>query len=358
MEMRNSKDPKRDEAPDEKALRRESPERTPGFPLRIINQTASPSKGRIAKFLNHPLVVLGALMLCLLLILLLTNRLSWLEEPSKSVNPPAKSVNPPTVQTAGNPPAIEGQTSAQPVASEPSFLSRLFDLGAESPEGGKNWVKQVSTLLFRLILAALLAAVLAFRPHRLFPAMQRNPFVAQTQILLAVVAAALMMIVSDNAARAFGIFAAASLVRFRTSIHDPKEITVLLISLGIGLAAGVGRWELAIIFSLFVLILLRILERQETYEVFRAMELKIKTHRVEETDKALRQLFASHHLNVEILELNREDKKNPLGKIVYNLSVRSDLSVDRIGEEIFSSDPNNIDSVEWHQKKTSSYLYR
>ena len=58
---------------------------------------------------------------------------------------------------------------------------------------------------------------------------------------MAVVAGAMMMVVGDSAARAFGIFAAASLVRFRTNIRDPKEITVLLICLGVGLAAGVGR---------------------------------------------------------------------------------------------------------------------
>ena len=95
-----------------------------------------------------------------------------------------------------------------------------------------------------LLLAALLGAALAFRPRRRLRALKRNPYVGQTQILLAVVAAALMIIVGDNAARAFGIFAAVSVVRFRTNIRDPKEITVLLISLAVGLGAGVGRWEL------------------------------------------------------------------------------------------------------------------
>ena len=86
-----------------------------------------------------------------------------------------------------------------------------------------------------------------FVPGAEYLALKRNPFVAQTQILLAIVAAALMIIVGDNAARAFGIFGAVSLVRFRTNIRDPKEITVLLISLALGLAAGVGRWDLALI---------------------------------------------------------------------------------------------------------------
>ena len=88
--------------------------------------------------------------------------------------------------------------------------------------------------------------MLAFRPRKGFPLFQRNLYVAQTQILLSAVAAALMMIVGDNAARAFAIFAAVSIVRFRTNIRDPKEVTVLLISLALGLAAGVGRWDLGL----------------------------------------------------------------------------------------------------------------
>ena len=84
-----------------------------------------------------------------------------------------------------------------------------------------------------------------------------------------------MMIVADNAARAFGIFAAASLVRFRTNIRDPKEITVLLISLAIGLATGVGKTEVAIILALFSLVVISLLEYYEPEQVFRAMELTV-----------------------------------------------------------------------------------
>src|SRR4029078_4842886 len=108
----------------------------------------------------------------------------------------------------------------------------------------KSWAEDAVSVFGRLLLAVLLSAGLAFRPRQNVPLFRRSLFVSQTQILLSVVAAALMMIVGDNTASAFAIFAAVSLVRFRTNIRDPKEITVLLISLALGLAAGVGRWEL------------------------------------------------------------------------------------------------------------------
>jgi hypothetical protein len=238
-----------------------------------------------------------------------------------------------------------------------SIFSQVF--GGETPSAaGDSQLTQVLRVTWRLLLASLLATLLAFRPHRYLPALQRNPNVAQTQILLAVVASALMMIVGDNAARAFGIFAAVSLVRFRTNIRDPKEVTVLLISLAIGLATGVGRWELAVILSVFALATLWVLEYFESKQIFRSMQLKVKTHNIAETDNVLREIFERNKLTAEVREVDREDERHPIGRIVYYVTVGPRVSTDQLSEEIFSADPNNVDTVEWHQKKSVSYAYR
>ncbi len=185
----------------------------------------------------------------------------------------------------------------------------------------------------------------------------RNPYVAQTQILLSVVAAAMMMIVGDSAARAFGIFAAASLVRFRTNIRDPKETTVLLICLGVGLASGVGRWDMAIIFALFVLFTLWILEHFEQTQIFRSMEVSVATRSVDKTHEALKQIFHRYNIDCELRELDQEDPEDPMGKIVYSVNLRTSFSTDRLSQEILTADPENIDSVEWEQKKSTTYIY-
>lgn len=66
--------------------------------------------------------------------------------------------------------------------------------------------------LIGLPVAAALGAALAFRPvRRGTPA--RDPAVIQTQIVLAVVGALIMMVVGASLARAFGILGAANLVR-------------------------------------------------------------------------------------------------------------------------------------------------
>src|SRR6185369_15758240 len=274
------------------------------------------------------------------------------------LNRPAEPVAKAPVRQSTSPAAATSQTPPQPERSAETGIPGLLNTPTPEQQENEPWYTNAARITLKLAIGALMASLLAFRPRRNSPLALRNPYVAQTQILLGVVAAALMMIVADNAARAFGIFAAASLVRFRTNIRDPKEITVLLISLAIGLATGVGKIEVAIILSLFVLLVLSVLEHYEPEQVFRAMELTVTTRKVDETDDILREIFEKRNMTSELRKVDREDEDNPIGKIVYFLNVGADLSTERLSEEIFSSDSDNIDSVQWDQKKSSSYIYR
>jgi hypothetical protein len=243
-----------------------------------------------------------------------------------------------------------------------SVIAMLF--GADDIKAGPNappesWKVVIPRIIVRLSLAALLVAALAFRPRRGVPSLPRNPYVAQTQILLAVVASALMMIVGDSAARAFGIFAAASLVRFRTNIRDPKEVTVLLISLAIGLATGVGRWELALTLALFVFPLLWVLEHYELGQVVRPILVTVKSRDTERTQATLIQIFRRHRFNVELRQLDPSDAEEPVGCIVYFVNMNLNVSTDALSEEIMSSDPQHIEGIEWEQTKgTGNQIYQ
>lgn len=276
---------------------------------------------------------------------------------------PAESPRPTTEQPGAifgipeNRPTPQTQTSA--TNESDSFVDRLFGTHHSSSYVlGDTWAETMGRISLRFLLAALLGAALAFRPRKRILALKRNPYVSQTQILLAIVAAALMIVVGDNAARAFGIFAAVSLVRFRTNIRDPKEVTVLLISLAIGLASGVGHWDLAIALALFSLIVLWLLEWREPELVFRSMELKVITRNVVSTQKALRQVFKQHGFDKELRAIDREATEESPGSIVYSVDVSPSISTDELSADILALDGQNVEGIEWDQKKSYSYLYQ
>ena len=253
----------------------------------------------------------------------------------------------------------ERTPSAPPDSAGNTFIDRLFgSRHSEAYLAGDSWLQTMGRISLRFLLAALLGAALAYRPRRRILALKRNPYVAQTQILLAIVAAALMIVVGDNAARAFGIFAAVSLVRFRTNIRDPKEITVLLISLALGLASGVGRWDLAVVLTLFSLIVLWVLEWREPDQVFRSMELKVTTKDVVSTQKALREVFKTHGFDKELRAVDREATEESPGSIMYSVDVSPTISTDEISADILAIDGQNVQGIEWNQKKSYSYMYQ
>ena len=250
------------------------------------------------------------------------------------------------------------QSQAQPARSDNPFVNAANASEAPAPSDTGHWALDAISILGRLLLAVGLSSILAFRPRQDVPLFKRSLFVSQTQILLSVVAAALMMIVGDNTARAFAIFAAVSLVRFRTNIRDPKEITVLLISLALGLAAGVGRWELGVGLCIFALALLWLLEYNESAQVFRSMELTVKSRDTDRTQEVLKKIFRKYKVEAEMRELDPPDAKDPIGEIVYYLNLRLNLSTDHLSDRILRLDPTNIESIQWAQKKGATDIYQ
>jgi uncharacterized membrane protein YhiD involved in acid resistance len=246
-----------------------------------------------------------------------------------------------------------------PQSDPTGIFGEIFNPPDQSTSSGpaQTWAEALTQLSLRLILAAILGAVLAYRPRRRVVGLKTNPYVAQTQILLAVVASALMIIVGDNAARAFGIFAAVSVVRFRTNIRDPKEITVLLISLAIGLGTGVGRWDLSLILTIFSVLLLWVLEYREREQVFRSMEVKVQSRNVTQTQSALQEVLRAHSFDSELRAISQSDKE-PLGTIAYSVDISPGVSTNQISEELIARDGTNVESIEWDQKKSFSYLYQ
>ena len=125
-------------------------------------------------------------------------------------------------------------------------------------EPGARWADplfEFSKLVVAAIVGMLVTAVhRAYRSER-----ESNPTLDQAQVLLCIAGALMMILISGSLARAFGIAGAASIIRFRTPIEDARDITVLFILMGLGMAAGLGGFALAGLGTLFLCAMLPIL---------------------------------------------------------------------------------------------------
>ena len=155
-----------------------------------------------------------------------------------------------------------------------------------------------------------------------------------------------MLVVGASLARAFGIVGAAGLVRYRAKIADPKDAGVMLSTLAVGLASGVGLWALAIFATGFVLALLWVVESFEpkARELFL---LKIKAKDPSTLQPQVEQLLTHHRLKFEIRTSSQEE-------LHYEVGLPIDRNTDRLSSLILALAPQNATSVEWEEKKAKA----
>jgi len=210
------------------------------------------------------------------------------------------------------------------------------------PPDRRAQLEQLRYAAERLPIAAGLAVLLALRPRRRGTP-PRQAQVVQTQIILAIVGAVVMLVVGTSLARAFGIVGAAGLVRYRAKIEDPKDAGVMLSTLAIGLASGVGLWMLAMFSTAFVMAVLWIVESFEP-KAHLLFTLSVKAKDPATFRPKLESLLGQNRLQFELRSSTEEN-------LTYEVRMPLDRKVDRLSNGILKLAADNVTGVEWEEKK-------
>jgi uncharacterized membrane protein YhiD involved in acid resistance len=229
---------------------------------------------------------------------------------------------------------------AQPQAQTPA------EFGLPTTSAPTDMWSEVRHAFLRLPMAAVLGAMLAVRPKRKGTP-PRQPAVIQTQIILAIVGCVVMLVVGSNLARAFGVVGAAGLVRYRAKVEDNKDAGVMLSTLAVGLASGVGMYLMAIFSAVFILVALWIIESFEP-EGRKLFDLKIKMG--DDTDdrrKEFDAILQRFHVDFDLLSSSDEE-------VCYEVWVPLEMQKERISNTLLRLDPEGHGAVEWTEKKSKA----
>jgi hypothetical protein len=209
------------------------------------------------------------------------------------------------------------------------------------PDILESHAEMVARALLSLPLAAILGAALAFRPRRRGTPPRSAP-VIQTQIVLAIVGAVVMLIVGASLARAFGIVGVASLIRYRTKVDDPKDAVVMLGTLSIGLSCGVELYGLAVFSTIFILGVLWIVESLEP-ERRKTFELKVTAADPAAIRGDVEAILRRHKVSYELRTAGPKE-------LVYEADLPLTARTDRISNAMLLLKPNETE-VTWDEKK-------
>jgi len=240
---------------------------------------------------------------------------------------------PAAAQMTPAPPFAQGQAPA----AEPDNQLTPEALDAAHRQSLGSWEIDFHAFV-ALPLATLLGTALALRPRRRGTP-NRSSQVVQTQIILSIIGALVMIVVGTSLARAFGVVGAAGLVRYRAKIDDPKDAGVMLTTLAVGLACGIGVYGLAIFATGFLVTVLWIIESFEP-SARKEFILEIKSKAPAKLQPMVETLLRRRRVKYELRESNPEE-------FSFLVQLPMEMKTDGISAEIIALDPDPGTGVEW-----------
>lgn len=107
-------------------------------------------------------------------------------------------------------------------------------------------------IIGRLACAALVGWVLGLGYRMSYTGKKLKPTMHHTLVMLCMGGALVWLVVGNNIVRAFGLAGTIGLIRYRTTVRDPKDTTVLFFAMILGMAIGLGHYLTGIVGCLFV----------------------------------------------------------------------------------------------------------
>jgi anti-anti-sigma factor len=231
----------------------------------------------------------------------------------------------------------------------PLQLTGLDPVTEAALENGRKVTIPLHTLqpfieLSKMIAAALIGALVT-AIHQ--PASRDRPkSLEQAQTLLCVSGAVMMIIIGNSLARAFGIAGAAGIVRFRTPVDDPKDVTILFLLMGLGMATGLGAFAVAGLGTAFLCTTLLILDRLATQKT-RLMSVEISAPGRVFPTAQVEGVLVRNHVVFEPREISQ-------GKtditVKYHTWLDPRTSLDELSAHLMT-EGGGVESVSWDQVK-------
>jgi anti-anti-sigma factor len=200
--------------------------------------------------------------------------------------------------------------------------------------------------LSKLIASAIIGMLVTVVHRQYRTERQPNPTMDQAQVLLCISGAMMMIIIGNNLARAFGIAGAASIIRFRTPVEDARDITILFLLMGLGMAAGLGALAVAGLGTVFLCAMIPILNMFSSQRP-RTMLVEIIAEEREFPTAHVLHVFAVNGVLFEPREVSQGDEAT----VKYLTTLKPTDSLEDLSAQLMGDGKKGIKNVSWSSPK-------
>jgi len=178
------------------------------------------------------------------------------------------------------------------------------------------------TILLTILFSFILSSLIAFTYEKTSRNVSKPDHYIQALILIAIVAATVMQAIGDSLARGLGMLGALAIIRFRTTLRDPRNIVFMFASLAAGIACGVYGFVIAIVGTIgfcLVAVILRFSSFSKDTNMIGNLRFELLATSDRANIKPLLSKFCRKHKMVRYRILSKEEK---LGWLEYEYIIR------------------------------------
>ncbi|MEO1514797.1 MAG: DUF4956 domain-containing protein [Bacteroidota bacterium] len=196
------------------------------------------------------------------------------------------------------------------------------------------------TILLTVLFAFVLSSLIVFTYDKTSRDVARSLNYMQSLVLISIVAATVMQAIGDSLARGLGMLGALAIIRFRTTLRNPRNMTFMFASLAAGIACGVYGFVIAVVGTMgfctvaFVLYWTPFSQSNNLIGRLR-YEVPAAAPKGESIRKSLKKYCRRFALKkVQIIDSPLEEKN---ARYEYQLKMRQDTDGDKLIQELYQT---------------------
>ncbi|MEY4272782.1 MAG: hypothetical protein RL250_1648 [Verrucomicrobiota bacterium] len=213
--------------------------------------------------------------------------------------------------------SLLAQASPAPAtAPTPGLLDALFNPSAPHHSPG------IPEILFAILFSFGLNSLIAAIYKRTYRGARYSQDYVHTLLILGTVVTMVIMVVHGNSATAFGMFAAFSIIRFRRSVSQSRDIGFIFLAMATGLAVGAQQYLLAAITVPLVCAIIWAISARDLFVAQRSSHLlRIRVNNDCNYDQAFAEVFARYLSEHELTSVETI-QAGMMTEVAYEITLR------------------------------------
>jgi len=216
----------------------------------------------------------------------------------------------------------------------------MFDLSSFSNnlEGSS-----ITNIIIVSLLSFALSSIIGITYEKTSQEIQKPRFFIQALILISVPVAGVMQAIGDSLAHGLGLLGALAIIRFRTTLRDPRNIAFMFASIAVGVATGVYGIKIAVIGTIMfclIAIVLHISHLGKSRHIIAFLQFNIYSKdlsvstSIEEITKTIQNRCEKVVLlNYVIKDIRKKKKVKGMAHFEYKIKVtEKDVATKLVGE--------------------------